>query len=129
MSHVMYGLALSQSGALVLTAWAALATGVATVGLALFALFPARTALAELQASREQRGWREAKYEQAFQDALRRAWIVAHEGHDPRAPLTTETVKVIDAFTGEPDSLRFGRSVDGWLGVVWPEMKKSILKG
>ena len=54
----MHGVALSQSGALVLTVWAALISAVATVVLALFALFPARSALGELRASRDQRGWR-----------------------------------------------------------------------
>jgi hypothetical protein len=123
MNHAMYGLALSQSGALVLTAWAALATAVATVALALFALFPARTALAALKTARE-----EARYEQAYQAGLRRAWIKAHEGHDPRIPLTGEVVQVFDAFTDVPGSLTARDSVDRWLGNVWPKMKDKILK-
>ena len=123
MNHAMYGLALSQSGASVLTAWAALATAVATVAVALFALFPARTALAALKTARE-----EARYEEAYQDALRRAWIAAHGGHDPRTPLTREMVDVIDAFTDVPGSLSAPDTVDRWLGHVWPKMKHKILK-
>jgi hypothetical protein len=129
MEHAVHGLALSQSGALVLTAWGTLLSATATILIALFAVFPARTALRDMRAARDQRGWREARYEQAFQDALRGAWLAAHSGHSPQTPVPPETAKVMEAFTQMPNVLGTGDTVDRWLGNVWPEMRKRILGG
>lgn len=119
----MHDLALSQAGALVLTAWGTLFVAAATITLALFTLFPAWTALRQIRDARN-----EPRYEQAFQDALRRAWIAANSGqYTPTGTVLTETKKVMEEFTQIPNVLDFGDNVDNWLGIVWPKMKKRIL--